>query len=218
MATIHTIPTEILDKIFLWTCIWRHNSITSTHKDIDSLIRVCKTWRQVAITTPELWSMVDVCLDRPYSANDVSQLETWISRSGVLPLDLRLRCLNKNDPANASVLIHEFVRMVIGVLAVHVPRCRRLVAFLPAVIWNWLFTSPGAERGGTKLARLTELSLIVLALRPDPNHPYLEASAAAVDFSSCPQLAELRFTSMGARTSFCGIGTALTSMLVRGLG
>jgi hypothetical protein len=47
---------------------------------------VCHAWRNIAIATPALWSSLE--LDDDVRIRDRPFIETWISRSGILPLSL----------------------------------------------------------------------------------------------------------------------------------
>lgn len=91
IAPIRRLPTEILSEIFLALprdpdihpfAIWNSPVL---------LTRVCSRWRDVAISTPQLWDTVDLSVDdrsvRPFT---MEFWQTWLSRSGACPLKLKV--------------------------------------------------------------------------------------------------------------------------------
>ncbi|KAJ7246009.1 hypothetical protein C8J57DRAFT_1678678 [Mycena rebaudengoi] len=86
-----TVPPEIISVIFLhgasefilnrvWTTI-RHNNLRLTG--------VCRAWRDIVFSTCELWMSIALDCNRGGAPSII--LKTWLSRSGGLPLDLRIR-------------------------------------------------------------------------------------------------------------------------------
>ncbi|KXN87490.1 hypothetical protein AN958_08795 [Leucoagaricus sp. SymC.cos] len=80
---INTLPPEILSKIFLpLRQIRRYQRIIPFQV---SLTHVCRHWRQVAISTPQLWSSITL-----FSSKSFPCVSEWLTRSGSVPLDVRL--------------------------------------------------------------------------------------------------------------------------------
>ncbi|KAF9553294.1 hypothetical protein CPC08DRAFT_235693 [Agrocybe pediades] len=92
--TIRDLPVEILSKIF-YSCFsaeMREGGGEPTYEDSFVPLRigaVCKTWRQIAWASPELWTVI--FMKRLYSSashtcKQYEIMEGWIERSGALPL------------------------------------------------------------------------------------------------------------------------------------
>ncbi|KAF9265916.1 hypothetical protein L218DRAFT_845841, partial [Marasmius fiardii PR-910] len=93
---------ELWSEIFLW-CLPEHtlqhhlarrnagHNITDTSPSDAPLLltRVCSSWREVALSTPKLWSNITYTVCRPSaSKSQLQRLETWLSRSGATPLSV----------------------------------------------------------------------------------------------------------------------------------
>lgn len=54
---IHRLALEVLEQIFLMNprCTFNHSL-----DRIATLLRVCRSWRQLALTMPSLWSHIDL--------------------------------------------------------------------------------------------------------------------------------------------------------------
>ncbi|KAL0070409.1 hypothetical protein AAF712_002240 [Marasmius tenuissimus] len=94
---------EIWSEIFLW-CLPQHTlehhmsrrsvsgaPVTDTSFDDAPLLmtRVCSSWRQIALSTPRLWSNITYTVCRPSAfKHQLQKLETWLSRSGATPLSV----------------------------------------------------------------------------------------------------------------------------------
>ncbi|KAJ7290312.1 hypothetical protein C8J57DRAFT_1275679 [Mycena rebaudengoi] len=86
-----TLPPEITSEIFV-------NCLPGQPQDPEPLVApllltgICRNWRTIALSTPELWSILSLRLDSPEVQNALADLlPTWLSRSGVHPLTLRFR-------------------------------------------------------------------------------------------------------------------------------
>lgn len=76
------LPPELIAEIFL-QC--------SNEVEMRSIIcQVCRAWRQVAISTPRLWSDITIFLEEKRLGDQMSLLRTWCERSGALPLTIAL--------------------------------------------------------------------------------------------------------------------------------
>ncbi|KAJ7264250.1 hypothetical protein C8J57DRAFT_1332200 [Mycena rebaudengoi] len=102
-----TVPPEIMSVIFLhgasefildrvWTAI-RHNNMR--------LAGVCRAWRDVVFSTCELWT--SIALDCHRGGEPSIILKAWLTRSGGLPLDLRIRFSpNETDTVWSALTAH----------------------------------------------------------------------------------------------------------------
>ncbi|KAH6887259.1 hypothetical protein BKA70DRAFT_75098 [Coprinopsis sp. MPI-PUGE-AT-0042] len=111
MATVHSLPTELLDMVFdHYTHTISDLPYDASHLDAMRmsvgdpfrqcvgvtpnattnpvvLTHVCARWRSLAISTPKLWAKISVRWPKP---RNVPMLATWLQRSAQRPLDLQL--------------------------------------------------------------------------------------------------------------------------------
>ncbi|KAJ6523338.1 hypothetical protein B0H19DRAFT_652519 [Mycena capillaripes] len=81
------LPFDISSEIFL-QCLPRQRRPNARTGPM-LLLRVCKTWTDIALSTPELWAVID--LNFP----GAQILDTWLQRAGKYPLSVNLhRSLN----------------------------------------------------------------------------------------------------------------------------
>lgn len=100
-AEIDRLPPEVLSYIFTLCLPDDPLDERNSSESPQLLGRVSKFWRQLSISTPELWSSFQVQLvdtvHEPYSLFDtpphVSDLHTWLGRSDSVPLSLGLSFL-----------------------------------------------------------------------------------------------------------------------------
>ncbi|KAJ2922798.1 hypothetical protein H1R20_g14270, partial [Candolleomyces eurysporus] len=100
-SLIRQIPAEIMQEIFMHS---RPSSYSRTSGICDApllLLRVCRSWRDLALSTPQLWASVEVAMPKHLSMSDAftegkmniytAEIRRWIARSGDAPLSLRIR-------------------------------------------------------------------------------------------------------------------------------
>ena len=116
---INQFPREILAEIF-WNCLPGTNS-KQMLKGM-RLFSICSSWRQLALATPKLWTTVGMVIgnpDRDPSATGTQVVNTWLERSGTLPLNLYLTQLplsmsynippmSSTDPVLAQSILSAF--------------------------------------------------------------------------------------------------------------
>ncbi|KAJ7161140.1 hypothetical protein C8R46DRAFT_1106595 [Mycena filopes] len=109
-----TLPVEITSQIFCWV------PVLPTRRRSDSWIplheyfvlgQICRLWRQIALSTPELWNTVDLRrtggLHRRSSGLDRQppfRLQTFLSRAASRPLSISLSILRSKDTSMLDVL------------------------------------------------------------------------------------------------------------------
>lgn len=88
---IRHLPPEITAEIFQ-ACIpvFDMEDINSSTSIPLQLGSVCSSWRRIAWTAPTLWSSLTLQLNTSNIATQIILLEEWLSRTGDLPLSLRL--------------------------------------------------------------------------------------------------------------------------------
>jgi hypothetical protein len=95
LAPIRCLPVELLSHIFSrysdaayskeddrWSSFQKHPFILAT---------VCRCWRSIVLSAPEIWSKFLVEFDSYDMERDTAITHTWLSRSGACPLSLRLK-------------------------------------------------------------------------------------------------------------------------------
>ncbi|KAJ7623762.1 hypothetical protein FB45DRAFT_926680 [Roridomyces roridus] len=90
---IHTLPPEIMSEIF--THVLPPYPLRPRANGFDSptlLSHVCRSWREIALSTPRLWRAIAIHLSGLLSCPaKVHMLETWLQRSQCCPLSISIR-------------------------------------------------------------------------------------------------------------------------------
>ncbi|KDR86103.1 hypothetical protein GALMADRAFT_235337 [Galerina marginata CBS 339.88] len=147
-SSIHRIPMEISSRIFLF-CVHRGLFDTQPVVNIDivdpdlvsgrlGLGAVCRTWRQIAWATPQLWNFISIQfkVDK-FPARD-ELVKEWLSRSGQLPLSISVferRYVEENPylPLIGESTAHHF-HSVIQTLSSYSNRWQNLSLKLPSFL------------------------------------------------------------------------------------
>ncbi|KIJ41287.1 hypothetical protein M422DRAFT_780424 [Sphaerobolus stellatus SS14] len=87
LSLVNRLAPEILSMIFI--CSLPEVGVPSLHESPLILLQVCQYWRNVAYTTPELWTTLNFHL-RPATLSPRALLSLWLDRSGILPIDFRM--------------------------------------------------------------------------------------------------------------------------------
>ncbi|KAF8181830.1 hypothetical protein BJ912DRAFT_906679, partial [Pholiota molesta] len=105
---------------------------------------VCRTWRDIAWSTPRLWAAITINMDFPphNRATQMSLIQEWLSRAGQLPLSIRL--INNSFLHNDSTFLHSDdihqMRLIIDLVNQYSPRWRNLIIHLPTYVFPWFAT------------------------------------------------------------------------------
>ena len=90
---INQLPCEILAQIFS-NCVPDKTNVPIFSRNNAPLLlcRVCSSWRELALATPKMWTVVGIIIRDPDAdPSTYSQvINTWLKRSGTLPLTLYL--------------------------------------------------------------------------------------------------------------------------------
>ncbi|KAK7040558.1 hypothetical protein R3P38DRAFT_3461395 [Favolaschia claudopus] len=87
-------PDDLLRKIFLACLPTLHNALMDPNEAPIIFGRICRRWRDVAHSTPMLWSSVHVPSNPTMDMNAISRaLKRWLERSGSCTLDISLYAL-----------------------------------------------------------------------------------------------------------------------------
>ncbi|KAJ7505815.1 hypothetical protein B0H11DRAFT_1976312 [Mycena galericulata] len=99
IAPIHKLPAELLAEIFLLATEQISLSRKQAIKKVQVLTRVCAYWRQVAHTTPRLWTtsiFIQHVQKTPTDAY-LACVKAWLGRSAPLPIPVNLQSSGKAD-------------------------------------------------------------------------------------------------------------------------
>ncbi|KAJ7875234.1 hypothetical protein B0H13DRAFT_2348186 [Mycena leptocephala] len=90
------LPDDVVAEIFAASLPSDRNAVMSGAESPLLLCHVCKAWRNLALLTPRLWKSLHIVA--PGDASKLQQLneavDSWLSRSGVLPLSISLTLIH----------------------------------------------------------------------------------------------------------------------------
>ncbi|KAJ7141996.1 hypothetical protein C8R46DRAFT_576687 [Mycena filopes] len=69
------------------------------------LCQICQRWREIALSTPQLWSAIAIAVGRNPTAH-LELLETWLARSGNCPLSFSLSDAAERPHHLQAALLH----------------------------------------------------------------------------------------------------------------
>ncbi|KAG6920310.1 hypothetical protein DXG01_005079 [Tephrocybe rancida] len=129
-APLSFLPPELWQYIFLCAATNEHPS-TETAPLL--LCRVCSVWRDIAISTPQLWRSITVVVTSFGKARpNINLVSLWLERSQTLPLLLSLS-QNSNSTENLDI-----VGEVLSVFRAHSSRWQSLDLNLPGTDARWI--------------------------------------------------------------------------------
>lgn len=135
---IHQLPFEIASQIFLF---YKDINCPPTQKTANpvpysdplrSLLQiasVCKTWREIMLATPELWTSINIFAYAISIPLHMELAEQWLARAGVLPLSITVYC-NKSSISDGAVNPDD-LSPLFEVLRRHNAQWRELTLYLP---------------------------------------------------------------------------------------
>ncbi|KAF8632796.1 hypothetical protein AX17_004758 [Amanita inopinata Kibby_2008] len=100
LAPHKQLPNDVLREIFIWcACAGGRTDIHQIRKLAPQLVlsHVCSPWRQVALSTGELWSNVSVWLTSSSKVKTLDIAEIWLKRAGNFPVYLHLDVSSKYE-------------------------------------------------------------------------------------------------------------------------
>ncbi|KAJ7255877.1 hypothetical protein B0H12DRAFT_1218759 [Mycena haematopus] len=100
VSPFRRLPDDIIRQIFIATHPSTRNPSLSSDEPPLVLCRTCKSWRNLALTTPRLWASMHIVVAPLKLAQLVKQVTTWLDRSGVVPLDISLAFSREADPTS----------------------------------------------------------------------------------------------------------------------
>jgi hypothetical protein len=131
-------PPEIASLIFSLSMTWlehQPNCYTSRMLPTPFLLgSVNRRWRQLARSTPQLWSTLSFTLDKQTGIQSLPQIHDWLQLSGSLPLSFYI--FNDRETKLAAQEIYD---PVIDALNQHSGRWHKAVLHLPTYFFNRFF-------------------------------------------------------------------------------
>ncbi|KAF9042240.1 hypothetical protein BJ165DRAFT_1486378 [Panaeolus papilionaceus] len=132
---INYLADELLSEIF-YRCIPHNRNPRLVLEAPLLLTLVCQRWRAISMSTPQLWNRLhilymDDCVGYDAWPNIIAGIESWLTRSGTLPLSISISSRSfqskyQGDPvlARPSVAGHypAFYRCLTVLIARHAPR------------------------------------------------------------------------------------------------
>ncbi|KAJ7659164.1 hypothetical protein DFH06DRAFT_437322 [Mycena polygramma] len=114
-----TLPNEIISEIFLHTVEpTRAGGVPSSTDGPLLVAQICRRWRDIALSTPRLWSNISLDLENiPAYEGQLHLLETWLRRSGDCPLFISI--IHQPRPLPSELWgkydgsVREFVRAIL---------------------------------------------------------------------------------------------------------
>ncbi|KAJ7867717.1 hypothetical protein B0H14DRAFT_2439675 [Mycena olivaceomarginata] len=99
LSPVRRLPDDIVRTVFTSTLPTSRNPTIGSDEAPLLLCRVCKSWRTVALTTPRLWASMHIVVP-PLSKFEplVALVNTWLARSGSVPLDISMVYSRACDP------------------------------------------------------------------------------------------------------------------------
>ncbi|KAJ7685642.1 hypothetical protein DFH06DRAFT_48335 [Mycena polygramma] len=105
------VPTEILAEIFVH-CLPGDDFVSPDLATAPLVLcGICRRWREVAISTPRLWSSLFIDFDLR-AAYETGLYETWLSRAGDTPLSLSLPL--QEDRSVDAGLVDSLLKSIVG--------------------------------------------------------------------------------------------------------
>ncbi|KAJ7066305.1 hypothetical protein C8F01DRAFT_1122875 [Mycena amicta] len=161
VAPMRRVPDDVLRVIFVHTLPERRNTALDSGEGPLLLSRVCKYWRELALTTPRLWASMHLVVApdapddwRPSQRNFQellhSQMEIWLERSAAVPLVISMH-----------ISFQRYAPPVVGTSEMSSLRSPRLSPFLSALLgavkrWGSIQLNLSLSPDITALSMLTE--------------------------------------------------------------
>ncbi|RDB25980.1 hypothetical protein Hypma_006727 [Hypsizygus marmoreus] len=135
LSPIRRLPPEVLSEIFL-RCQSEEDFIHPAPSKFPHLFSsVCSAWRSVALTTPRLWSSIEVSLTGNVVTPASSIVELWLIRSSSCPLSFKISGQQTSEdalPEQSSAVTTQLLKL----FAPHYRRWKKL--HLEHIGWDLL--------------------------------------------------------------------------------
>ncbi|KAK7043141.1 hypothetical protein VNI00_008495 [Paramarasmius palmivorus] len=157
VSPIRLLHADILREIF-YQCLPQRELPKCRAREAPLLLTtVCRGWREVVITTPNLWNRVDISLPRLYDPPITDQFRSlmraweegiviWLERSGKMPLELSFSAEgmaggwgwsgNWNIDGESCEELEQLYANVMRCLLAHASRWKSLCLNAPSTVWE----------------------------------------------------------------------------------
>ena len=169
-------PPEIASHIFFLLSMDTPFHDTSRKLPMPLLLgSVCRGWRLLARSTPELWSMLSFSLAKPTrkpeGLSQLNAVSNWLQLSGDVPLTLNVYKYPDLEADSVSQLEEE-CDAIIDLLNQHSGRWGKLLLYMPASLFlRFCGTSPPSRLCEIHLiGNCLELPTFKMRSRPSPTH------------------------------------------------
>ncbi|KAJ7154283.1 hypothetical protein C8R46DRAFT_448588 [Mycena filopes] len=187
IAAAHTtLPPEILGEIFMH-CLEGLGEIVPNPKNAPLLLcNICRRWREVALSTPRLWSSlaVDFGAISDCHGTQLGVYRDWLMRARKAPVTLFLNDLQRPD-------LHTSMKTLLSIIVGLSPQWRDVELRLAGNLTPFLFSTDGVFLG--KLPLLEKLAISILPPQePAPDDDSDDTpSEIALLFTDAPRLRHL---------------------------
>jgi hypothetical protein len=106
------LPDDVIREIFVAALqVPSRNCVMSATEPPLLLCHISRAWRALALSTPQLWTSVHIAVSTGLQLERMaSMVDTWLSRSGVLPLSLSVFVSLGADPnTDVSILLEALI-------------------------------------------------------------------------------------------------------------
>lgn len=178
------LPLELVTEIFVLCSLpfsskTFHPSNSSLRRDILHLAQVCQTWRKIALSTPRLYSIVDLVL--PLSGalgQKIHHLKSWLRLSRQCPLSLGLDFGYLDSETNGE--LSEISSLVLPhLLRLTVVQLRGPNAALDLLLSTW----DSSNRLKPRSLTIKPLTDYILTLKTAPATLSIEGVSVKISFS-----------------------------------
>ncbi|KAJ7767218.1 hypothetical protein B0H16DRAFT_1366539 [Mycena metata] len=107
------LPDDVVAEIFTASVPLDRNAVIDGTKSPLLLCHICRAWRNLAISTPRLWTSLHIVA--PATPMQVERLNTivdlWLSRTGVLPLSISVaQSFRAESDSDFATLVQNLIR------------------------------------------------------------------------------------------------------------
>lgn len=123
-AVSRRIPSEIWGEVFV-QCLPADASTDIDFREAPLLLtQICRAWRSISISMPKLWNSISLSYnDHLPSAPESALIQTWIMRSGNLPLSIEL---HRTDHWKSLQWSDGYIELLVA----HAPRIQEISGHL----------------------------------------------------------------------------------------
>lgn len=191
IAPVRRIPVEVLAEVFQYCVCWGAEDGCDTFERANMplvLGHVCTHWRSIAVSTPKLWSNINVsgdpswkrlCNGRIKPQN--TRTSIWVERSGAAPLSIYIPYIERWDGEDDTEVLSQVFKII-------APSSNRWKS-LAIEVYEPHAILPYAPMFKNKLSNLRHLALYRRRLR-DPEHAWINF------FQNVPSLCSLELRSI----------------------